>query len=72
MKQVPDALDAQKRLDQLIAEWREELAKMENELVEKKDEFEQRKLIMSEQKRLDATREIDKLVSDLKNYLIIL
>ena len=45
LKQLPDAVDAQKRLDALIAEWKEELVKMENELKTKRNAFEEKKLI---------------------------
>ena len=68
LKQMPDEVDAQKRLDALIAEWKEELKKMEDELKSKTDDFDQRKLIMSEQKRVDATKELTTLEGEITKY----
>jgi outer membrane protein len=68
LKQLPDAVDAQKRLDALIAEWKEELKKMESELKSKTDDFEERKLIMSEQKRVEAAKELTTLDSEITKY----
>jgi outer membrane protein len=68
LKQMPDAVDAQKRLDALIAEWKEELLKMENELKTKKGEFEEKKLIMSESKRVESTKELTTLEAEISNY----
>jgi outer membrane protein len=68
LKQMPDAVDAQKRLDALIAEWKEELLKMENELKTKTDDFEKRKLIMSESKRVEATKELTTLEAEITKY----
>jgi outer membrane protein len=68
LKQLPDAVDAQKRLDALIAEWKEELKKMETELKSKTDDFEQRKLIMSESKRVEASKELTTLESEIAKY----
>ena len=46
LKELPDAQDAQKKLDGMIQEWQDELKKMERELKEKQVDYEKRKLIM--------------------------
>ena len=58
MKQLPDAQDAQKQLDQFVADWQQELNKMQDEWKKKFDDYDKRKLIMTEQRRSDAEREL--------------
>lgn len=50
IKQLPDAQDIQKQLDQFILEWKEELNKLEKDYQKDLKDFEERKLIMSEEK----------------------
>ena len=52
IKSLPDAIDAQKKLDAIIQEWKEEITKMERELDTKNTDFEKRKLVMSDNKRI--------------------
>lgn len=68
MERLPDAKDAQTRLDAFIAEWQEELKKMENEWQTKYDDYEQRKLIMSDQKRAETEKELVALENKITNY----
>ncbi len=58
MKQLPEAQDTQKKLDALIKEWQEELSKMERDWKAKYDDYEKRKLILSEQKRVEIEKEL--------------
>jgi len=68
LTQLPDAADAQAKLDALIAEWQEELKKMENEWKTKYDDYEKRKLIMSDQKRVETERELVALENKISTY----
>jgi outer membrane protein len=68
MEKLPDAKDAQTRLDALIAEWQEELRRMENEWQTKYDDYEQRKLIMSDQKRAETEKELVSLENKITSY----
>lgn len=61
MKQLPDAQDAQRQLDALVAEWQNELNRMQQEWQRKYDEYEKRKLIMTEQRRAEAEKELQEL-----------
>jgi outer membrane protein len=61
MKQLADAQDAQRQLDALVAEWQNELNRMQQEWQRKYDEYEKRKLIMTEQRRADAEKELQEL-----------
>jgi outer membrane protein len=70
MKQLPDAQDAQKQLDQFVSNWQQELNKMQDEWKNKFDEYDKRKLIMTEQRRADAERELrelDQKIVDFRN-----
>ncbi|MBU1095568.1 MAG: molecular chaperone Skp [Ignavibacteriae bacterium HGW-Ignavibacteriae-2] len=68
MKQYSDAQDAQKKLDALIAEWKDENLKMDREFKQRLDDYEKRKLIMSEQKRAEVEKELVKLEDDINKY----
>ncbi|MCX7875351.1 MAG: OmpH family outer membrane protein [Melioribacteraceae bacterium] len=65
MKQLPDYQDTQKKLDAIIKEWQEELSKLEKDWKTKYDDYDKRKLILSEQKRV----EIEKELVDLENQI---
>lgn len=68
MKELPDAQDAQKRLDALIQEWNEELKKLESEWKSKYDDYENRKLIMSQQRRSEIEKELVQLENNITEY----
>jgi len=65
---LPDAQDAQQKLDALIQEWQVELKKLEADITLKRDDFEKRKLIMTEQTSKEAEEEINKLEKELADY----
>jgi outer membrane protein len=70
MKQLPDAQDAQKQLDALTAQWQDELNKMQSDWKKKYDEYDKKKLIMTDQRRADAEKELrdlDQKMSDFRN-----
>lgn len=62
MDSLSEAQDAQEKLDGLIQEWQDELTKMENEWQTQYDDYEKRKLILSDKKRA----EIEKQLVDLE------
>jgi outer membrane protein len=70
MKQLPDAQDAQKQLDVLTAGWQEDLNKMQADWKKKYEEYDKKKLIMTDQRRADAERglrELDQKMADFRN-----
>lgn len=70
MKQLPDAQDAQKQLDALTAQWQDELNKMQDDWKKKFEEYDKKKLIMTDQRRADAEkelRELDQKMADFRN-----
>lgn len=68
MKQLPDAQDAQKKLDAIIKEWQEELSKMERDWKAKYDDYDKRKLILSEQKRVEIEKELVTMEDQVSKY----
>lgn len=69
MDNLPDVQDARSKLDEIVRDWQNELRKMEAELKTKKDDFEKRNLIMTDQTRAEANKEIkqlDKKISDFR------
>ncbi len=68
MDQLPDVQDARQKLDALIQEWQSELNKLENEWKTKYDDYEKRKLIMSDQTRAETEAALVKLETDMAQY----
>jgi outer membrane protein len=58
MNQLPEAQEAQRQLDEMISEWQAELSQMQRNWQSKFEEYDKMKLIMSEQRRADAEREL--------------
>jgi outer membrane protein len=70
MQALPEAVDAQKSLDALVAGWEQDLQKMQAEWKKKFDEFDKKKLILTDQVRADQERELrdlDQSVTDFRN-----
>lgn len=68
MDNFPDVADARQKLDALIQEWQIEVRKLESELKVKQDDYEKRKLIMTEQTSMEMMAEITKLQKDIADY----
>ena len=70
MQALPEAIDAQKSLDALSASWEAELQKMQAEWKRKFDEYDRRKLILTDLVRSDQERELrdlDQGIADFRN-----
>lgn len=68
IKLMPEAQDAQRQLDQLVAEWQKQLSTMQLEWREKLDDYEKRKLIMTDQRRQDTEKELRELDQKIAEY----
>ncbi|MBL1212398.1 MAG: OmpH family outer membrane protein [Ignavibacteriae bacterium] len=68
MKEYADAQDAQQKIDAIIQEWQEEIAKLEGEWKKKYDDYEKRKLILSDQKRVEIEKQLVKLEDEISSY----
>lgn len=70
MEKLPEAQDAQHQIDNLIADWQAELAKIQNEWQKKYEEYDKKKLIMTDQLRVQSEKELqdlDKRIADYRN-----
>jgi outer membrane protein len=70
MQKLPEAQDAQKQLDGIVAQWQGEITRMQNEWQKKYEDYDKKKLIMSDQTKAEVERELvqlEKKVSDYRN-----
>lgn len=68
MDKFPDAQDARQKLDGFIQEWQTELTKLENNWKSRYDDYEKRKLIMSDQIRAETEAELIRLEQQVADY----
>jgi outer membrane protein len=61
MKQLAEAQDAQKKIDVIVTTWKDEIADMEKKWKEKFDQYDRRKLVLSDQSRMAAEKELQDL-----------
>lgn len=70
MQNLPEAQDAQKSLDATVAQWESELKKMQDDWKKKYDDYDRRKLILTEQSRAETEKELrtlDQGINDFRN-----
>ena len=68
MDKLPDAQDAKQKLDVIVQEWQTELNKIESTWKTKYDDYEKRKLIMTDQTRAETEAELVKLEKQVADY----
>jgi outer membrane protein len=68
MDQLPDAQDARQRLDALIQEWQSDLNDLEYQWKVKYEDYDKRKLIMTDQTRTEIEAELIKLEQDIAEF----
>ncbi len=70
MQALPEAIDAQKSLDAMVSGWENDLQKMQADWKKKFDDYEKRKLILTDQTRAETEKELrdlDQSISDFRN-----
>lgn len=65
---LPEAQDAQRVLDALISQWETELQQKQSEWKKKLDEYDKKKLILTDQSRLDAEAELRRLDDEINDF----
>ncbi|MDH4069283.1 MAG: OmpH family outer membrane protein [Ignavibacteria bacterium] len=65
---LPEAQDAQRALDALISQWESELQQKQSEWKKKLDEYDKKKLILTDQSRLDAEAELRRLDNEINDF----
>lgn len=68
MKTLPEAIDAQKTLDGLVSQWEAELQKMQADWKKKYDEYDKKKLILTDQARADQEKDLRNLDQSIQDY----
>ena len=68
MKEYPDAQDAQQKIDTQIQEWQDEIARLEADWKKSYDDYEKRKLILSDPKRVELEKELVSLEDQISNF----
>ena len=68
MQALPEAVDAQRSLDALVLQWEGELQKMQAEWKKKFDEYDRKKLILTEQTRAETERQLRELDQNITEY----
>lgn len=61
MDKLPEAQEAQRQLDAVVHDWQNELTKMQNEWQKKYDDYDKKKLILTDQGRAAAEKELQEL-----------
>jgi outer membrane protein len=70
LEKLPEAQDAQRQIDNLVAEWQSELAKTQNAWQKKYEEYDKKKLILTDQLRAESEKELadlDQKIADFRN-----
>jgi outer membrane protein len=68
MEKLPEAQDAQRQIDNVIADWQNELAKMQNDWQKKYEEYDKKKLILTDQLRAQSEKELQELDKKIAEY----
>jgi outer membrane protein len=68
MEKLPEAQDAQHQIDNLIADWQEELAKMQNDWQKRYEEYQTKKLIMTDQLRAQEEKDLQEMDRKIIEY----
>jgi outer membrane protein len=68
LKRMPEAVDAESRLDQLVTGWNREVTDMEADLKRKRDDYERKKLIMTDAERNAIELDITDLKKRIDQY----
>lgn len=69
IESMEDARDAQKNLDNVVLQWKGELQNLNDSLLSMKDDFEKKKLILTDkvkQQKEEEIRDLEKKIADFK------
>ncbi len=70
MKKLPEAIEAQAKLDAFVSQWQTEINKMQSDLQQESDDYQRRRLILPEQARIQEEQKLgdmQKKIMDLRN-----
>ena len=70
VESMQEATDAKQKLDNLVAEWKRELSVLQDSLKNTKDDYDKKKLILTEQLKQQKEQEIADLETFISNYKV--
>lgn len=65
---MQEAKDAKQKLDNLVAEWQKELGTLQDSVKRIKDDYDKKKLILSEQMKSQMEKDIKDIETSITNY----
>jgi|YelNatPaOPRAMG01_1025707.scaffolds.fasta_scaffold00013_50 outer membrane protein len=68
MKQLPEAVEAQAKLDALVAQWQADLNKMQNQFQQEADQYQRQRLILPEQQRAQEEQKLAEMQKKIVDY----
>ena len=68
MDNLPDVQDARQELDAMIRDWQTELRNLEAEFTNKKNDFDKRNLVMTDQTRTEAEKELAEMERNISDF----
>lgn len=68
MDKLPEAQDAQRQLDNTVTQWQTELTKMQGDWQKKYDEYDKKKLILTDQLRAQSEKDLQDLDRKIADY----
>ena len=68
MQQLPEAQDAQKQLDAISTDWQAELTKMQTDLQHRFEDYDKKKLVMSDKRRAEVEKELQDLEKKMVDF----
>jgi len=68
MKALPEAQEAQRKLDVMVESWQKELQQLEDDWQDKFNDYDKRKLILTDQGRANTEKELQELDRRIANY----
>ncbi len=68
MQQLPEAQDAQKQLDAISTDWQSDLTKMQTDLQHRFEDYDKKKLVMSDKRRAEVEKELQDLERKMVDY----
>ncbi len=68
MAEFKEAQDAQKKLDDIVQQWRQERDQMQQQLQELQDQYQKQSLLLSEERKREREQEIQNLMAKLYEF----
>ncbi len=68
MQQLPEAQDAQKQLDAISTDWQGELTKMQTDLQHRFEDYDKKKLVMSDKRRAEVEKDLQDLEKKMVDF----